>query len=66
MDVQEIEVFVDVNGEVQIHVRGATGMECLSLTAPLEVALGPVTSRELTPEAYEDPQHESIEQSHGF
>jgi hypothetical protein len=52
MDVQEVEVIINKNGQVQIQVRGVKGTQCLDITADLEQALGGnVTLRELTPEA---------------
>jgi hypothetical protein len=54
MELQEIEVFIDEKGEVQIEVRGVKGKKCLDLTEDLEEALGgEVAARELKPEAYE-------------
>jgi hypothetical protein len=54
MEVQEIDVQIDKDGKVQIHVRGVKGEACLALTADLERALGGVVvSRESTPEAFE-------------
>lgn len=63
MDLHEVDVFIDADGEVRIEVRGMKGGACLDLTAPLEGALGAeVVSRELTPEASATPgeveQHE--------
>jgi hypothetical protein len=55
MDIQEIEVTIDKNGQVQIHVLGATGITCLDLTQGLEAALGgQVLSRQMTPEAQDE------------
>ena len=55
MDVQEIEVFIDKDGQVRLEVRGVKGASCLDLTAALEQALGgQVIEREMTPEAYEE------------
>jgi len=52
MKVQEINVYIDPDGQVRVEVRGVTGPSCLDLTAGLEAALGAqVTSRELTAEA---------------
>jgi hypothetical protein len=52
MEIQEIEVTIDENGEVKIQVHGTHGTTCLDLTADLEAALGgEVISREMTPEA---------------
>ncbi len=49
MEIQEIEVVVDKNGEVKIQVHGTHGTTCLDLTADLEAALGgEVISREMT------------------
>lgn len=54
MELQEIEVFIDKDGQVRIHVRGVKGTACLGITAALEQALGgQVEVREMTPEAYE-------------
>ena len=55
MDVQEIEVTIDENGQVQIHVTGIKGDACLEITRPLEQALGGRLTREMTPEALEEP-----------
>ena len=52
MDLHEIDVYIDPDGQVRIEVRGVQGPACLELTAALEAALGgSVVSRELTPEA---------------
>jgi hypothetical protein len=54
MELQEIEVVIDTNGEVQLHVCGVKGNACLDLTRDLEAALGgQVASRQMTPEALE-------------
>lgn len=55
MNLEEVEITINKNGEVEIHVRGAKGKECLALTADLEESLGGVViSREWTPEALEE------------
>jgi len=52
MEVQEIEVFIDAEGQVEVKVRGVKGTSCLDITRPLEEALGgEVELREMTPEA---------------
>ena len=52
MEIQEIEVTIDENGEVKIQVHGTQGTTCLDLTADLEAALGgEVISREMTSDA---------------
>lgn len=40
MDIQEIEVTIDKNGQVTIQVRGVNGIVCLEMTKDLETALG--------------------------
>jgi hypothetical protein len=54
VDVQEIEVIIEKNGQVRVQVRGVKGQGCLDLTAALEQALGgQIEAREMTAEAYE-------------
>jgi hypothetical protein len=55
VEVQEIEVTIDENGQVQIHVIGIKGDACLDITRPLEQALGGQLTRQMTPEALEEP-----------
>lgn len=55
MELHEVDVFIEPDGNVRIEVRGVRGGACLDLTAGLESALGAhVVSRELTPEADAD------------
>jgi hypothetical protein len=59
MEVQEVDVYIDQDGQVRLEVRGVKGGSCLDITAPLEQALGgQVQSRELTPEAHEGAVNE--------
>ncbi|MBP7228212.1 MAG: DUF2997 domain-containing protein [Longilinea sp.] len=52
MELQEIEITIDKNGKVQIHVHGVSGTACLELTRALEEALGgEVELRQMTAEA---------------
>ena len=54
MEIQEIEVFIDAEGRVEVEVHGVKGTSCLDVTRPLEEALGgEVELREMTPEAEE-------------
>ena len=54
MELQEIDVFIDGDGQVRIEVRGVGGASCLDLTRDLESALGgQIESREMTSEAYQ-------------
>jgi len=58
MDVHEIEVSIDQNGQVQVQVRGVKGISCLDLTRDLEQALGgKVLLREMTSEAADNTDH---------
>ena len=57
MEFQEIDVFVEKDGQVRIEVRGVKGTSCLDLSKDLEAVLGAhITNRELTPEADETAQ----------
>lgn len=59
MEIQEIDVYIDKDGQVRIEVRGVQGGACLGLTADLEKALGgQIQSREMTPEAQEAVQND--------
>jgi hypothetical protein len=59
MELQEIDVFIDKDGQVRIEVRGVKGMSCLDLTKGLEQALGgQVEAREMTAEAQETAQEQ--------
>jgi hypothetical protein len=63
MELQEIDVYIDENGEVRIEVRGVKGTSCLEVTKALEAALGgEVKAREKTAEMYESPQAQSAQQ----
>lgn len=63
MEIQEIEVTIDKDGQVQVQVRGVKGKKCLDLTKQLELALGgQVIARIMTPEAEEESGQE-IDQS---
>ncbi|HXG10503.1 MAG TPA: DUF2997 domain-containing protein [Gemmataceae bacterium] len=63
MDLQEIDVFIDKNGQVRVEVRGVKGMSCLDVTRGLEAALGgQVIDRQWTAEAYQTEQATVSEQ----
>jgi hypothetical protein len=56
MEIQEIELVVAKDGKVELTVRGVKGQACLELTQDLEKALGGIVlTREMTPEALEEP-----------
>lgn len=63
MELQEIEVFIDKNGQVQLQVHGVKGMSCRDLTKELEAALGgQVEDRQMTSEAYDTATEQVQEQ----
>ena len=54
MEMQEITVVIDKDGQVRVEVRGVKGGSCLDVTKGLEEALGgQVEDRQMTPEAQE-------------
>ncbi len=60
---EEIEVTIDEKGNIRIRVNGIAGEACLDTTAALEAALGgKILSREMTPEALEQPVQNSAAQ----
>jgi hypothetical protein len=57
MEIQEIDVFIEKDGQVRIEVNGVKGMACLDVTKPLEDALGgQIEEREMTHEAYDSAE----------
>ena len=63
MEFQEVDVFVEKDGQVKIEVRGVKGMSCLDLTKDLEAVLGAqIEEREMTSEAQETAQQQVQEQ----
>jgi len=55
IQVEKIEVDIDPNGDVHIHVRGIKGKRCIDITKKLEDTLGgEIAKREMTPEADEE------------
>jgi hypothetical protein len=62
MELQEIDVFIEKDGQVRVEVHGVKGMSCLDITKDLEDALGgQVEEREMHHEAYETVQ-QSVEE----
>lgn len=54
MEMQEITVVIEKDGQVRVEVRGVKGASCLDVTKGLEEALGgQVEDRQMTPEAQE-------------
>ncbi len=63
MKLQEIDVFIEKDGQLKIEVRGVKGMSCLDLTKDLEAVLGDrIAEREMTPEADEIGQEQVRQQ----
>ncbi|BAU65768.1 hypothetical protein STA3757_31590 [Stanieria sp. NIES-3757] len=63
MELQEIDVFIEKDGQVKIEIRGVKGMSCLDLTKDLEAVLGnQIAAREMTSEAQEVEQELQQEQ----
>ena len=62
MELQEVDVFIEKDGQVRIEVRGVKGQSCLTVTKDLEKILGgQIQSREMTPEANETGQERAPE-----
>lgn len=55
MNMQELEITIDNEGQVTVRVRGGQGSECLTTTKNIENALGEVRNREILSEYYEHP-----------
>lgn len=50
---EELEILIDPEGNVVVHVRGPAGTTCLETTKNLESAIGDVRERSYTGEFYE-------------
>jgi hypothetical protein len=63
MELQEIDVFIEKDGQVKIEIRGVKGMSCVDLTKDLEAVLGnQIAAREMTSEANEMGQEQIQEE----
>ena len=51
---QELEITINADGGVRIHVQGAGGARCLELSKFLERSLGAVVKQEKTTEFYQE------------
>jgi len=61
MELQEVEVLIDKDGQVHLHVRGVKGENCLEITREVESSLGSqIILREMTPESQEETERQSI------
>ena len=66
MTMQELEITIDTEGRVLVHVKGVTGEECIALTKDLEIAVGDVQERSLSSDYYEQPVEVSGYQKTGL
>ncbi len=66
MEMQELEITIDRDGQMKIGVRGIHGEGCLALTKNLEDAVGRVETREYTSEYYEQPAEIQSYQENGL
>lgn len=57
MEMQEMEITVEADGNTIIHVKGVKGSDCLTITKALEESLGTVVERTHTSELYEQPDY---------
>jgi len=54
MELQEMEIQVDREGNVNLHVRGVKGEECIMITKSIEEPLGEIVERTLSGEFYQE------------
>lgn len=58
MGMEQIEIQVDRDGNVTVHVEGVKGDECLRITKDLEEVLGAVAERVYSAEYFEEKVEE--------
>ena len=51
---EELEIEIDANGRVQVHVKGLPGKQCLDYLRIFQELLGPVTDQQPTEEFYQE------------
>jgi hypothetical protein len=56
MELQELEIRVDREGNVTLHVRGVKGEECIAITRNIEEPLGKVVDRSVSGEFYQEKE----------
>ncbi len=54
MELQELEIQMDREGNVTLHVRGVKGEECIMITKSIEEPLGKIIERRLSGEFYQE------------
>lgn len=63
MGMEEMEITVDPDGNVILHVKGVRGDECIRITGSIEEALGAVADRVLTGDFFDEQNirnHEKV------
>lgn len=63
MDMQELEIVIDKDGQVCISVKGAPGAECMTLTRELEAELGDLVEKTHTAEFFSQKEHVSVSET---
>jgi hypothetical protein len=66
MTMQELEITIDNEGRVLVHVTGVKGEDCLALTKNFETAVGDIQERSFTSDYYEQPVEISHCQKNGL
>jgi hypothetical protein len=66
MTMQELEITIDNEGRVLVHVSGVKGEDCIALTKNLENAVGDVQERSFSADYYEQPVEVSQYQKAGL
>jgi len=52
---QELEITIDNEGRVLVHISGVKGEDCIALTKNLENAVGDVQERSFSSDYYDQP-----------
>lgn len=53
MEQHDIEIEINTEGEVRVHVKGAKGKACMSYLEFFEKLVGPAREKQMTHEYYE-------------
>lgn len=60
MEMQELEITIDNEGNVKVEVSGIRGEGCRALTKNIENAVGEIRERTCTADYYEQPVQEEL------
>lgn len=63
MDMQELEIVIDKDGQVSISVKGARGTECTAITRELESELGDLLERTHTSEFFSPAENNLVSEN---